>query len=373
MDAAFSRRSFVRRAGIGLGVLVSAGRLVPSVFAAPASVATDAGTLMKTLLADWSNGTGGSYASGFWTLTGVDLPGYWFRCACPAAASAIVAAKGGGSSQHVAWARDTINANRARYQQPDGSFGTGYPQDNSIETMEFMRTIGVAYLLVGGALGASDQAAWKDGLARASDYLVANGNLSWYTNGNVCIGNAAAMWFAYAVTGDSKHLQRYQQALTFAKTPGSRWPGCGLVFSKKPKKSDWSDGAGYLTESGSGAPPAGEGLDWDYLQVQVDYCAQLYAFNRDPKILQLLNVFLNQMWSRVNTTTWMYDATGGTRHSQVQPLLTAAPARIARTMPGWSAAAQFAKAQQVYYQWQESGTSPAYAQGFVTQLGTLLL
>jgi hypothetical protein len=143
--------------------------------------------------------------------------------------------------------------------------------------------------------------------------LVINGNLSFYTNGNIAIGNALVMALAYWATGDPEYETYYNSALAFAiEPPQSEWPGFGLVYTKMPTRSDGSDGAGYFAESGGST----RGFDADYTQLQLDQLVRLYLVTSSPAILRLVNLELNQEWPRVDIRNWTLDTSGGSRHPQ---------------------------------------------------------
>src|SRR6266550_875637 len=155
--------------------------------------------------------------------------------------------------------------------------------------------------------------AWTSALTGAADFLIRNGNLAWYTNGNIVLGNALTMALAYRVTANATYRAAYEQALAFALTPDQvRWPAYGLVYSVTPTFSDGSDGAGYLTESGGSGP----GYDAELTSAQADVATQLFLVNGDPRALRLMNLFMNQIRPRIDTTAWTLDTSGGTRHPQ---------------------------------------------------------
>jgi hypothetical protein len=84
-------------------------------------------------------------------------------------------------------------------QQPNGALfsqSTG----GDIDTMFFAVNLGTAALLLNPTPGetAND---WAAVTAKAADYLISNKNLTWYTNGNICIGNALVMALAYRLAG----------------------------------------------------------------------------------------------------------------------------------------------------------------------------
>lgn len=202
----------------------------------------------------------------------------------------------------------------------DGSFDPPSIVDGrDVDTMFFTDELGLAKIQLKASLGRSRSRSWTNAVAGGADFLVRNGNLSWYTNGNIVVGNALSMALAYRLTGQVKYAQDYQTALSFAVRPAQeRWPGYGFVVTKTPMRTDGSDGAGYFTETG----PNGPGFDADYSQLQLDQLARIYLVNGDPVVLRLMNMVFNQLMSRVNTSTWALDTSGGTRHPQANRLVT---------------------------------------------------
>lgn len=247
--------------------------------------------------------------SGLWE--GGD-PTYWFVAGGPAEAAAVIAAKT-GNRQMLSDATKTFTSLIARYHQPNGSYVSG-TSPTDINTMFFTVDLGLATLAAKSILPAADVRAWSADVAGAATYLVTKGNLHWYTNGNIAIGNSLVMELAYRLTGDPTFAADYNQALAFAIAPPQpRWRGFGLIITKQPTAADGSNGAGYFAESGGGAP----GFDANYTQLQLDQLTRLYLVNRSPEVLRLMNLLANQLLPRIDTTTWMLDTSGGTRHPQL--------------------------------------------------------
>src|SRR5205085_5024222 len=97
-----------------------------------------------------------------------------------------------------------------------------------------------------------------------------------------------------------------------------------------PARSDGSDGAAYLTESGASGP----GYDPEYTMLQADVATRLFWANGDPRALRLMNLFMNQIRPRIDTTAWTIDTSGGSRHPQADRTVglgaAAPPARADR-------------------------------------------
>jgi hypothetical protein len=243
-------------------------------------------------------------------------PVAWRSNSGPGLAAAAVAGLDGDPTMRAV-AAQTFDTLIAEHEQPNGSFtavsGTPDPQSADIDTMFFVTNLGMALWTLRSQLSAADTSLWTSAITAGADYLIANGNLSWYTNGNITIGNALVMALAYWATDNPYYQDAYNTALAFAiDPPQSRWPGFGFIYTTVPTLPDGSDGAGYFAESGGGAP----GFDADYTELQLDQLVRLYLVTRSATVLRFINLEVNQEWPRVNTSTWMLDTSGGTRHPQ---------------------------------------------------------
>jgi hypothetical protein len=193
------------------------------------------------------------------------------------------------------------------YQLANGAF------TNDVDSMFIGGALGSSLHLIAGKLSDADRTLLRTALTRAADFLVANHNLTWYTNGNINIGNTVLFAAAYEQTGNVAYHNDFEQALSFAiAPPQARWPGFGLFYTKQPTKADGSDGAAYFAESGGGTP----GFDADYTQLQLDQVVRLYDLTNDPRAVRLINLLFNQEWPRVNTADWTLDTSLGTRHPE---------------------------------------------------------
>jgi hypothetical protein len=202
----------------------------------------------------------------------------------------------------------------ANQRQVNGSLFS-QPTAGDIDTMFFAANLGTADLLLHSHLDAAHQASWDSAVSGAADFLINNGNLRWYTNGNITIGNALVEALAYRITGESRFLTAYETAWNFATAPDqARWTGWGFQVTKQPLLADGSDGTGYFAESG-----AYLGYDPDYSMLQSELLARLFSLNRDPRVLRVLNMETNQLMLRVNKSTMMLDASGGSRHNYLTP------------------------------------------------------
>ena len=247
-------------------------------------------------------------------------PDYWRSSSGPGLAAAAVAASTGDPTMR-ADAEQTFDTLISEHEQPNGSFtaaaGAPDPQSPDIDTMFFVDNLGMALWALRPQMSSQEVAAWTSAITAGANYLVNNGNLTWYTNGNVVVGNALVMALAYWATGNPVYETDYQQALSFAiSPPQNRWPGFGLIYTKIPTLPDGSDGAAYFAESGGGAP----GFDADYTQVQLDQLTRLYLVTSSPQVLRLVNLLMNQEWPLVDTGNLELNTSGGTRHPQARPV-----------------------------------------------------
>jgi hypothetical protein len=216
-----------------------------------------------------------------------------------------------GDPAVLTFAESSIDTLLSCQQQPDGAlFNTS--SGAGLDTMFFADHLGMAVFALGDRLDAGHRASWTAAVVAAARYLVASGNLHWYTNGNIAVGNALTMALAWRLTGSPEFYDDYETALQFAiNPPQDRWPGFGFVVTKAANNTDGSDGSGYFTEAGATGP----GYDGDYSQLQDEQLSRLFLVTNDPQVLKLLNMVTNQLLWRTDTTTWMTDSSGGTRHN----------------------------------------------------------
>ena len=78
-------------------------------------------------------------------------------------------------------------------------------------------------------LSAEQATYWSDAITGGANYLIAAGNLTFYTNGNVNVGIALAMELAYCASGESQYQTDYEVALSFAIAPPQGRAGQGSV------------------------------------------------------------------------------------------------------------------------------------------------
>jgi hypothetical protein len=266
----------------------------------------------------------GPFRAGIWTTTSTAC---W---ACnqggPATAAATVYMLAAQPNQAALQAAEaTIDTAIATRQQPSGAFvgPAGDGQSPDVATMFFGVEEGNAYLELAPALDAARKARWQASLAAAANFLIRNGNLTWYTNGNINLGNDELMYLAWLATGNPAFKTAFEQGLAFTLAPPqTTWPGRGLIVAKAPTRADGSDGSGYLSETGVG----GTGFDPEYTELQLDIAARMYLLSGDPRLERLANLFVNALLPRIDSS-YMLDTSGGTRHptpGRKVPLITSA-------------------------------------------------
>lgn len=183
-------------------------------------------------------------------------------------------------------------------------------------TMFYIDELGPSLNMLRPQLDQAHIVSYTNAITNAADWLQADGDYSYYSNGNVNIGIAGVAALAYQQTGNPTYLGYYNKTMAFMANPTQpRWKGYGWVVSQQPTSATGVDGAGYFTETGR----AGTGLDIDYTQLQVDQLARIWLINHDPKILYYMNMEINTLLAKTNTTTWGLDSSGGTRHPQTNP------------------------------------------------------
>jgi len=268
------------------------------------------------------------YADGIWHSPNQEKS--WGTHTAPAAAAAGLWRSGlfdqapEKKEQLRRWALDTFDRAIKDHRNPDGSFGDKL----SPHTMFFLVELAPTYLRMEPVLDAARKEVWKDALVKGVEYMVATGNLfnektkrNWYANGNLELDETVLLYYVFKVTGEEKYREMFERQLAFTLSPDKpRWRNFGLHYDDEPGRPDGSDGKGYLAENISGHP----GYDGDYTHFQSAMAAKLYVASGDPRILRLVNLFLNQIMQHVDRETWIFDATAGSRHSTAMPLTTPA-------------------------------------------------
>lgn len=212
-------------------------------------------------------------------------------------------------------AEATYKAAIAQHQEPDGSF-----DENAIETEFFTVDLAETYFELRDILPAVTRRAWAQAIVNAVNFIIKQKDLTWYANGNIQLRVTALMWMAWQITGHATYETDYVNSWNFTMNPPqARWPGYGINITRPPTKSDDSDGAGYLAESNQSDAP---GFDPEYTMTQLDMATGMWTLTHDRRWLQLMNLFFNQLRSRINPTTFYLDGNGGTRESVVLPFFS---------------------------------------------------
>ena len=309
------------------------------------------------------------YQDGIW-YTGDDS--CWYCWATAGTAAAVLSREGSGDPAMRQVAIDTINRAIHDRQQPDGSFAAAPNNSAGIVTNFFTVEVGVAYFELRDVLDPATSARWANSVKQAVDYMIRNGEPTWYTNGNMNLRLTEDLWLAWQATGDTHYRDLYESEWSFTVAPPqTRWAGFGLQITRAPTRADGADGAGYLAESGGGAP----GYDPEYTMVQMNSAAQMYALSRDPRFLRLANLEMNQLLPRVDSS-WTLDATGGSRHSLKEPFTTSAMAVLVHsgTRPDLAPmlSGQLGRLE-LEYRGATTYTHPNYYKGLDGWLSTVLI
>jgi hypothetical protein len=274
-------------------------------------VASEYRDLTSEIVSGYSSSGERHYAEGLWENGD---PSCWYCNLGPAVGAAYLS-----GTQHAMYGVAVASFNRAiaEHRLPDGSFsGNTSP---AITAAAFGVELGLAYIRLEPELDAETRSRWQQTLAGIADFLIQDRDVTWYANGNINSSYAAALYFAWRATGAQKYEEAYNAELEFlVAPPGRLWEGFGLVITQPPTQADGSDGRGFLTE---GSPP---GWDPEYSHLQLDFLAALYSASDDPRVLRLLNLILNQELTRVDTSTFLLNAVGGTRKSEQMVFTSAA-------------------------------------------------
>lgn len=294
--------------------------------AVPASIATLKPEVLANAQQTWSylfyhNSTTDPqyFASGTWHYTN--------DAACPpcrmgpaSLSAALYAAT--KDPYYLSIANATIDRAVINYAHADGSVGDA----TTPEPIFFLHEIGFTCATLRPGLDATHAAQCSSVMSKGADWLVASGNSTWYANGNIVAMQVAVFYYAWLASGNAKYLDLYESELKFLVDPPQTGNnvGFGLKFSVYPTLADGSDGSAYLAERG-----ATTGFDGDYTHLQLSMLGRLYVVNRDARILRLCNLLFNQVWGITNHSTFVTDATGGSRHDAIFPLWTGSVGALA--------------------------------------------
>lgn len=357
--------------GLMLGVALG-GSAAPSDAAdgATSTLSSTGNQVLQSYMTQSSASDPRYYSNGVWYAT--DGPACWYCYDSAAVGAATLSQQPGGNAQLRQVAIDTFNTAIAQHQLANGAFDDDTGAADGIGTGFFTVDLGIAYLELRSTLGPRTSATWSAAIGAAADYLINSGNTTWYVNGNVNLRQTEVMWLAWVATRQQRFLTAYDSEWSFTINPNqARWPGFGLQITTRPTKADGSDGAGYLAESGGGAP----GFDPSYTDAQLDTATDLYVLTHDPKYLRLMNLLFNQLRPLIDQT-WTLDALNGTRKNDLEPFLDPAVSVLVDSgdrpdlAPGL--ASQMARLQQEYTG-AESFTNENYYKGFEAWISTPLL
>lgn len=311
------------------------------------------------------------YSNGVWYAT--DGPACW-SCYDTAAVGAATVGQITNNTTLDQVAITTFNTAIAQHQLPNGAFTDDTGAASQVDTGFFAVDLGVAALELQNILPTATATAWANSLAAAANYLITSGAMTWYINGNVNLRQTEVMWLAYAVTHQTTFLTEYNTEYTFTiNPPQTSWPGYGLHITTTPTNPDGAGGAGYLAESnGTDAP----GFDPNYTMAQLDTEADLYVLTHNTQYLYLMNLEYDQLAPLINPTTWILNATGGSRDSFMEQFDSPALDILATSGERPDLTPDITPETQAldnYYQLNETLTNPNVYKGFESSLAAPLI
>ncbi|MGZ4173101.1 MAG: hypothetical protein ACXVQR_01370 [Solirubrobacteraceae bacterium] len=276
----------------------------------------------QSLLAHYSGGRWmpSAYTSSSWELYQIAAVG-----------QATLGALPGGTAAERQVAIDTVNQAIDTHQMPNGDFdnGTAASGTSGVQGSFWGAAEGQIALELKPFLDAGTLAKWTASMEHYVDYLSASGNLLWYANGNMALRHALIALETKLLSGSSTYAQYAASAIQSTLDPSRggalpAWAPYGLKFSKVPTQVDGSDGSGWLFESANGGHPDQvpvcangmnpcNGFDPHYTMVQLQDALTGYALSDDPQWLRLVNVETNQLMSLTDKSTWLLNASNGSR------------------------------------------------------------
>lgn len=207
-------------------------------------------------------------------------------------------------------------------QLPSGDFiNDGTPNSGFV-----VGDFGEAIPLLRGKVAQAKIDAWTASMVAGAQWLWDH-EQAWYANGNLELCDLLAFELTYRVTRDATWATRREAQYEWTVSPdpavSSSATGHSLVYVQRPRRADGRDGKAFLTEDNGGNPDP-PGYDPAYTQLQLGNAVRWWQYSRDPRALRIVNLLHNQLMDRVNTTTWLLDATGGTRLNTTDPWWTPA-------------------------------------------------
>jgi hypothetical protein len=348
-----------------------------SIASSAAQVSASVDPFMASELAQYAGSGLGPFEDGSWS----DAESLTWACnqGGPVTAAATLYVLGGESNAtYLQEAEETINTAIADQQVSNGGFVTesGDTTSEPTSTAWFAAEEGTVYHLLAPYLDPSTQAAWQASLAAAAQYLITDGDLVWYANGNLNDVYIEVEWLAWQATGETQFLTAYNQAWATAMDPDqSKFPGAGWITVTSPTQADGSDGSGYFTETGAG----GTGWDPYYTMLQLDAMARLYLLSGDPRALRATNMLWNQEATRLDTDTWALDQSDGTRHTGTEGatgfldsamFVLALEGNRSSLLPDLS---PFLTAYENWYSEDENADSPSFRRAFGNSISVIAL
>lgn len=188
-------------------------------------------------------------------------------------------------------------------------------------------TLGWVLLGLGDRCGVERTTRAERQLAQFHRELRANGNFHYFINGNyqVPLCELAVIWDRLQIADVRPGSQH--ESVRLLLDPSSlnrRWSGYGWRWIHRPTTDNWTDAAGYFTETPHvDGRLTGPAFDPEYVQLQVDRVVRLWLMSGDERRLRYTNALLNAILPLVDDRTWMLDCRKGSRMSTTVPFFNA--------------------------------------------------
>jgi hypothetical protein len=161
---------------------------------------------------------------------------------------------------------------------------------------------------------------WATQIGRALDYTAGNGDLAYYTNGNIMFLKLVGFELGAWATDDADRRQDVEDLWEFTVDPTAwslahgnpnYWRGCGYI-EETPGKGYFSE----TTTTGNSINHTGTNrLDWIYTNAQAHYAALGYLLFGDSRYLSYSQACIAKMRDRFNFTTCQFEYSGGSRNA----------------------------------------------------------
>lgn len=209
-------------------------------------------------------------------------------------------------------------------QQPSGqvlSLGTS-------DAIFVWNNLITAYRLLRTELDEETRERWADAIIALAGYVHSVSERGFYINGNLELHTTIGLWELYDLTGDAAWLAASEDQWIRAINPpanmnsargtdpashgyGLRLTADGTLVAIADLMSlDPEADAVYLGEQ-TGANDAGK--DYSYSNVAAQFAWHGYKLTGNARYLQLCRLLILTYQERVNTSTWVFNATGGSR------------------------------------------------------------